>query len=93
MHYKFIITNSFTTFYSHPIDNLFIIWNTFLPMIVMSHLGFVFSAIAVNMFISSHSTFQKNHKIIGTNHLLHHTKICINFSNFGILDMIMSQIF
>lgn len=99
IHHKYKITNCWTTFYSHPLDNLFVICAAIaLPMIMM-HNGFRFSASTVALylhmatvtFIASHHTKQCNSKIIDTPHLIHHKMFNANLGNFWILDYLFNS--
>ena len=84
-----------TTFYSHPLDNLFMLLSaTVLPMYMLTH-GWVVSTPTITIygymslviFISSHHVISVDDKEIkGTPHMMHHIKNRVNYSNFLWLD-------
>ena len=96
VHHKFKITNCWTTFYSNPLDNLFVMVAAIILPVIMMRYNYNFSApslsiylhIAVTTFISSHHTTFTNKIIKNTPHLLHHKLFNINYGNLWFLDYV-----
>lgn len=94
IHHKYKITSAWTTFYSHPVDNLFIVVYYLIMPYIMLRNGYVCSASVIGCFIFIGSvTFIGSHHSIGegngTEHLIHHQKPRTNYSNFGPIDKLL----
>lgn len=102
MHHKFKVTSAWTSFYAHPLDNLFVMWAALgAPAAMMRH-GWVrcsvpvvvlFMFAAVVTFICSHHTVRqgkgkggKAGVVAGTGHLQHHLHFNVNYGNFTMFD-------
>ena len=97
MHHKFKTTSAWTSFYSHPLDQLFAILWTALgpPLLQVTLLSTPASAPVVTLWLfGAIITFTSTHHTVigagghaeGTDHLEHHQKFNVNFGNFGFYD-------
>ena len=93
-HHKYKITNALTSFYAHPIDQIFVnICFLIVPFIMIYYINIKISIFCIYFFISEAAiTFiNSHHSLKGSenlNHLIHHKKINYNYGNFVILDKI-----
>jgi sterol desaturase/sphingolipid hydroxylase (fatty acid hydroxylase superfamily) len=89
VHHKFKITNVWTSFYFHPLDNLFIIVAATVIPQIMLYLNYKISATSVSLYLNlAGITFLSSHHAYTTqeSHILHHEKINVNYGNFWFLD-------
>jgi sterol desaturase/sphingolipid hydroxylase (fatty acid hydroxylase superfamily) len=106
VHHKFKVTNAWMAFYSHPVDNLFMMSTALLLPFLILQSGIRISApvlalffhVAVTPFIASHhatndGAFTSNgaSRVFETQHLLHHTKFNVNYGNFWFLDFVFGS--
>ena len=93
-HHKYITTNALTSFYAHPLDQIFVNISFMLaPFIMLTYFKikcsfqiiYIFFIVSGITFINSHQTLIGNEKL---HHLLHHLKFNCNYGNFYILDII-----
>ena len=98
-HHKFKITSALSSFYSHPLDHLFIL-STFmaLPFYMIAYGNykvsvplFVFYILTgLIVFVGSHHVVDLgNGKIQGTGHLVHHKQFKVNYGNFVLFDLFL----
>jgi len=98
MHHKFKTTSAWTSFYSHPFDQLFaILWTALGPPLLQLRVLqipvcapivtlWLFGAI-ITFTVSHHTVKGSGGHAEGSDHLEHHQKFNVNFGNFGYYDM------
>jgi len=96
IHHKYKLTNYLTTFYSHPLDHMFIILAaTVTPVITLNFYKIsapiiaLYFHLAVVTFVASHQVLKSKinqDEVQDTSHLLHHKLIKVNYGNFHLLD-------
>lgn len=107
MHHHFKITNQYASYYSHPVDNAFILFTAVAGPLAMARRGIkialpvflTFLQAAQVTFICSHHTRAEvgtetsaKPKAVETYHMLHHTKFNYNFGNFHEFDKMSGHI-
>ena len=97
LHHKHKITSSWTSFVAHPLDHLVaVLGAALISPFLMLRLNVQATAPIVAMFLygaivtfinSHHTTVGTDGKPEGGDHLLHHTRFTVNYSNFGFFDV------
>lgn len=91
MHHKFLNTSVWTSFYAHPCDHLFaVLCAAFALPLLMMWVGIdVCVPVVTTFMLGGVTTFvMSHHTIYGFtgDHLTHHQKFTVNYSNFGYFD-------
>ena len=95
IHHKFKITNYATSFYAHPLDQLFLVSTVLAGPYLMFMMNYTVSittlAFILNVFyvffINSHQlAYDDKNNIIGTNHYIHHRDFIKHYGNMVFYD-------
>lgn len=96
MHHKFKITNYATSFYAHPLDQLFLVSTLLTGPYLLFMMNYTVSITVMILylnifflfFINSHQlNYNSDNKIVGTKHYIHHRDFIKHYGNMFFYDI------